>query len=472
MRFHSVPHSDACEFCSEPGRQSPLRQFVDSIYCISVEDEQFRADLASRHFHERGMCADVVFFRPAAAKRMAYGCWRSHQAVARHALDSGHRTVLILEDDVFLTARWRGAFRRAERAFRRLPDDWWGFFLGHRPLQAHFVDWGLLRARSMYAHAYVASERLLRWLAENEPMDPRIPMALEHGPAVDTAMANLPSMYALFPMIATQRFMGRLRVDVKRDEHGRRRGVLDIKRYGSEYFYRFHGMRLFEASALILSPYHALTLEKNRARSGRAFAADAALCATFFSGEYYLKKYPDVERAGIGALSHYMIAGAKNDNSPHPLFDSAFYRGRYPDVAASDAIPLVHFLKFGMDEGRTGHALFDPEWYGTAYSRQLGNCANLFKHFVEVGAFRGLNPNPFFDCAWYLENNPDVSAADRNPLEHYIAEGAKQGRKPSPSFDGERYLIRNPDVAASGMNPLEHYYRHGRAEGRSLEFAG
>jgi GR25 family glycosyltransferase involved in LPS biosynthesis len=58
------------------------------------------------------------------------GCFESHQAAARHALERGARRVLIFEDDVlFLPSFTPFAASRARRFLRR--DDWEIFFLGH-----------------------------------------------------------------------------------------------------------------------------------------------------------------------------------------------------------------------------------------------------------------------------------------------------------------------------------------------------
>ncbi len=319
----------------------------------------------------------------------------------------------------------------------------------------------------MYAHAYVANEPLLQWLAVTEPMDPCIPMANEHGHALDTAMANQPAMYALCPMIATQRVVGGARVDAHRDERGKRRSLFDAARY--QYFGRHYGMRLFETSAILLSPLNSVLLEKHRAASGLAFAHEAQSNKQLFNGKFYLDQYPDVAKAGFGALFHFLMAGSDHGNRPHPLFDTHFYRTKYRDVASSGLKPLTHFLEIGAKEGRTPHVLFDADWYRNSYRGELDGRTDLFHHFMTIGQRKGFNPNSMFDTQWYLARYRDVDQSGLTALEHYIWLGTRRGFSPSVHFDGPKYWASNPDVAATGVNPLEHYLKHGQFEGRKFE---
>src|SRR5690606_12347977 len=92
------------------------------------------------------------------------GIWESHRAVARHALEQGRRRVIILEDGIYfqrLPERDRLA-----RQLDGLPGNWNILFLGHWPFRIRFLARNLLETESACAHAYVASERLLHWLAE------------------------------------------------------------------------------------------------------------------------------------------------------------------------------------------------------------------------------------------------------------------------------------------------------------------
>jgi hypothetical protein len=84
------------------------------------------------------------------------------------------------------------------------------------------------------------------------------------GQSIDSAMTSLPELYAMFPMIARQRFLGDYRVDPRLDAQGRRRAFTDVDRW--RYLFIFRGARFAEAAAVLLSPIHWLTLEWWRRR--------------------------------------------------------------------------------------------------------------------------------------------------------------------------------------------------------------
>jgi GR25 family glycosyltransferase involved in LPS biosynthesis len=291
-----------------------FRRCFDAVYCISLKDQPERAAAAYERLRAQGLSRGLTFYRPARGRHFPRAVWASHRAVACHALDQGHARVLILEDDLHFRVDGNAMLRRLARSMARLPEEWWGYYLGHAPMQMYFKRIDLLRVRSACAHAYVANKPLLHWLAASEPMDPEIRVSAAIGFSIDAAFANLPHMYAVFPMIALQGFAGDHRVDPKRDAAGRRRSLFDFARYRPLLL--FHGLRLAEAGGVLLSPLHWLTLEFLRRRSGREISEQAR------------------ELRASGA------------------FDQGYYLRTYPDVAASGRVPLEHYLRDGRAEGR------------------------------------------------------------------------------------------------------------------------
>lgn len=242
-----------------------LPRALDAIYCISLQEQPHRTRAAIAHFHQVGLCRHVIFYRPRRGENGEKAIWESHQTLARHALASGCRSALMLEDDVYFRQNWDRLAWRIEHALGKLPEDWWCFYLGHVPIQAHFVRRNILRVRSACAHAYVASPRMLSWLADTEPLSADVSMWRRIGVSIDGAMANLPEMYALFPMAALQRFLGDYRVDTRFDAQGQPRSWRDGDRW--RYHFIFRGALLTEALAVAMSPFHRTTLERNRKRS-------------------------------------------------------------------------------------------------------------------------------------------------------------------------------------------------------------
>lgn len=151
----------------------------------------------------------------------------------------------------------------------------------------------------------------------------------------------------------------------------------------------------------------------------RSWEASLIKASRLFRPAWYLEHNPDVVKAGIDPLLHYILHGGVEGRSPHPLFDPQFYIAQIPEAESTAVTPLAHYLS--------------------------------------AGAALGLDPHPLFDTKFYLRNNPDVAAAGMNPLFHYMEYGWREGRDPNPLFSTSFYLERHPDVTASGVNPLVHY---------------
>jgi hypothetical protein len=99
-------------------------------------------------------------------------------------------------------------------------------------------------------------------------MGPDVPTWPLIGQSIDSAMSSLPELYALFPMVARQRFLGDYRVDSRVDDRGRRRAFTDVDRW--RYLFIFRGARFAEVAAVVLSPIHWLTLEWLRRQVDRS----------------------------------------------------------------------------------------------------------------------------------------------------------------------------------------------------------
>jgi hypothetical protein len=265
-RFEPIEMRTDCDYCNGRLATFPLAPHIDAAFCISLQDTPERTRKAADHFHQVGLCRDVVFYRPVRGDDTPLAVWTSHRAVACRAVAQGLRRVLILEDDATLRRPWPTLAPRVAAAIAELPADWWGLYLGHWPLQGYFVRPGIMRVRSVCAHAYLAGPQLLQWLAATEPMRPDVPVWPGISSSVDGAFANLPGMYAMFPMIATQRFMGEHRPDRHFTPDGKRRGLLEKERYGA--FAIYHLMRPAELAVALLSPIHRAIMKRRSRTNG------------------------------------------------------------------------------------------------------------------------------------------------------------------------------------------------------------
>ena len=142
-----------------------------------------------------------------------------------------------------------------------------------------------------------------------------------------------------------------------------------------------------------------------------------------FDKQFYLDSYPDVARAGMDPLAHFVLFGARERRQPHPKFDVDYYLTANPDVAAAGVNPLAHYLRDGWREDR--------------------------------------RPNPIFDPAAYQENYP-AAKPGTNPLLDYLRRCAA-GEKVRPGIDLKRFLPevvrREPAPGAGTVDLIVPIYR-------------
>lgn len=72
----------------------------------------------------------------------------------------------------------------------------------------------------------------------------------------------------------------------------------------------------------------------------------------YFDEQWYLHRYRDIEKLGIGAAEHYLRIGYRLGRDPSLKFSTKFYLEAHPDVALANINPLVHYLEYGVNEGR------------------------------------------------------------------------------------------------------------------------
>jgi len=72
-----------------------------------------------------------------------------------------------------------------------------------------------------------------------------------------------------------------------------------------------------------------------------------------FDVHYYLREYPDVRRADVNPLKHFLISGWKENRNPSQSFDIQRYLAANPDVRAANINPVIHYIRFGKKEHRS-----------------------------------------------------------------------------------------------------------------------
>src|SRR3954447_6973661 len=182
-----------------------------------------------------------------------------------------------------------------------------------------------------------------------------------------------------------------------------------------------------------IMPFSAFQRFYEKARRQRHRHLVAA--STLFASDWYRLTYSKELTADTHPLDHYLAQGSNPEFSPSPQFDARDYLARYPDVTRAGLNPLVHYLTRGAAESRVfrplGHhlsesGLFDPVWYRATYPDVSG--ANLTAHYLSHGARENRSPGPLFDAKDYLTRHPDVAASGINPLVHFLQFGAAEHR--------------------------------------------
>jgi O-antigen biosynthesis protein len=146
-----------------------------------------------------------------------------------------------------------------------------------------------------------------------------------------------------------------------------------------------------------------------------------------FDERYYLQFYPDVRKADVDPLMHFVIHGWREGRNPSQMFDTNFYLQTNPDVKQSGINPLIHYLRFGGFEGRDPSPNFCSSYYLTIYNDVKKAGVNPLVHYLRYGIFEGRSAMP-----------------DQMPLEiqpRVIHNGvSKKVSIIIPNYNGQKYL--------------------------------
>jgi len=80
-----------------------------------------------------------------------------------------------------------------------------------------------------------------------------------------------------------------------------------------------------------------------------------------FVAKYYLQNNPDVRKADVDPLLHFIKIGWKEGRNPGPFFDVKYYLENNIDVQNAGVNPVMHYLRFGWKEGRSSKKYSDSE---------------------------------------------------------------------------------------------------------------
>jgi hypothetical protein len=170
---------------------------------------------------------------------------------------------------------------------------------------------------------------------------------------------------------------------------------------------------------------------------GTAMAAYKRINGSFiFDSAFYSKCYPDVHDSGLEPIAHFVVFGAREGRSPHPLFHCNYYKKQLSDAGIKTTNALKYFLDHGSALDLKPHPLFDPRFYCLQSSEMI---ENPLEHYLAQGPLAAGDPYPLFDRKYYLDTYEDVRALCVDPLIHYVLIGAFEARSPHRLFDAEYY---------------------------------
>jgi FkbM family methyltransferase len=119
------------------------------------------------------------------------------------------------------------------------------------------------------------------------------------------------------------------------------------------------------------------------------------------------------------------------------FFDRQFYLQTYPDITRAEVDPLIHFMNWGVVEGRNPHPFVDLSYIRSIDKALLAPPASVGA-LAEVLAGDLADPSPYFSIDFYKSQlRGDVP--EGGSLCHYLHQGAVRGLKPNPGMDPIAY---------------------------------
>ncbi len=168
---------------------------IDQHYCISLYGCEDRRELQIEEWAKLGMEPNY-FLREKDREDPVRGCYESHRAVCRDALEKGYQTILVLEDDFKMLPFSDKQLDDANRVIDcGLLDEYDMLMLGHIPRRVHLSKYpGIAHVQANGTHAYILGPKAIARVAET-------PFS---GQPIDTWYKANFSQLALFPMVCIQ----------------------------------------------------------------------------------------------------------------------------------------------------------------------------------------------------------------------------------------------------------------------------
>ncbi|MBU2714169.1 glycosyltransferase family 25 protein [Zooshikella harenae] len=176
---------------------------VDKVYCISLKERRDRQNFAKRNLAL--LEHDVEFWLvDKDHQNPERGCYNSHRAIAKHALDRGYQRILVFEDDVVFD-RYPSTkqMERINKFLRAGHGDifYLGGLLGKLWFTHHL---NVVRGRLVCMHAYILHQSGLEKIVANE----------YQCQSIDVFCKRTLNAFAFFPLLASQQPANFLNSDI------------------------------------------------------------------------------------------------------------------------------------------------------------------------------------------------------------------------------------------------------------------
>ncbi|MFL2551673.1 MAG: glycosyltransferase [Arenicellales bacterium] len=103
----------------------------------------------------------------------------------------------------------------------------------------------------------------------------------------------------------------------------------------------------------------------------------------YFSSTYYLERYRKEIAQDTNALEFFLRVGGHEGHHPGPRFDTSYYLEVNPDIGKAGVIPLVHYLEFGFLERR-----FPTDQYSNWVKLQKSKESSIKEYAQLIEQFR------------------------------------------------------------------------------------
>jgi GT2 family glycosyltransferase len=117
-------------------------------------------------------------------------------------------------------------------------------------------------------------------------------------------------------------------------------------------------------------------------------------------------------------LDSWWVKPIRNLLRASGLFDQDFYVAENPDVARAGVDPLDHYLRYGDREGRQPMPYFDPDFYRQSLTWPLSRRCNALAHYMLAGRFQHPELHPSFDPRHFFQESREAKLNRLEPL-HY-----------------------------------------------------